>query len=155
MSTHTPPAASAIPRKWAWLLRPLPLWVALAAAAGGIALGTTADRDSANAAHTPAPTVTVTGPTQTVTITAAPEKTPAQQIVDGTWIVGQDIAPGDYRTAIRIGDEPGICYWEIATGPKSTDIYAADMIANDYARVSLTWGDHFESKNCGLWVPDK
>ena len=69
---------------------------------------------------------------------------------DGTYVVGDDIKPGTYRTG-RIYDS---CYWSRTSDHGK--ILANDFITNapKGARVTIRKSDGgFESSGCGAWVP--
>lgn len=102
----------------------------------------------------PGPTVTqaveVPGEETTVTVKAAPPK-PEVAFGPGAWLVGEDIAPGKYKTAEEVGEG---CYWEITTGPNGDDIVANQFVAESggIQRVTLKKGQQFDSNDCGDWV---
>jgi hypothetical protein len=70
---------------------------------------------------------------------------------DGDWVVGQDIAPGQY-SADATG---GTCYWERASG--FTHEFG-ELITNDLPSgrpiVEIQPSDvRFTSRDCGTWTP--
>ncbi len=106
----------------------------------------------------PAPRVTVTAkakPAPTVTVTAKAEAPPENEgggsttfEGDGTFVVGEDIQPGTYRT--KGGD---LCYWARLKN-LSGDFGA--IIANNAGDgpqvVTISSSDKgFETNNCGTW----
>lgn len=94
--------------------------------------------------------VEVPGPEKTVTVKAEPPK-PETAFGPGAWLVGEDIAPGKYKTAEQVGEG---CYWEITTGPNGDDIVANQFVAESggIQRVTLKKGQQFDSNDCGDWV---
>jgi hypothetical protein len=71
---------------------------------------------------------------------------------DGSWIVGDDINPGTYRTRIAVEG----CYWERLSGFSGN---LSDVIANDFtsAPAVITIGASdagFTSSGCGDWTTD-
>jgi hypothetical protein len=102
---------------------------------------------------TPSPAVTPT-PTPKPSPTAKPTPTPIPyaSFSDGTFVVGNDIQPGTYRTREA---SPG-CYYARLKGFGGT---VDDIIANDNtdypAIVTISPTDKgFESNNCGTWTKD-
>lgn len=98
---------------------------------------------------------TVPGPTVTVTVTpsAAVPKTSSRPatIREGTWMVGEDVKPGRYRSMNEISPEAS-CYWEIT---KSGDIIDNDLPTGGRATVTLVKGQQFKTERCGEWVKTK
>jgi hypothetical protein len=65
---------------------------------------------------------------------------------DGVFLVGDEIAPGEYRT------DSGDCYWARLSG---TSGEFEDIIANGNGAgiVTIAESDHaFESRSCGEWT---
>jgi hypothetical protein len=80
--------------------------------------------------------------------------TAAPTFGDGTWVVGQDIEPGTYRSDVPAGD---FCYWERLSG-FGGDILE-DVITNDAVEgpqqviVEIAPTDAgFTSDDCGTWT---
>jgi hypothetical protein len=78
---------------------------------------------------------------------------PKTSMVDGTFVVGKDIAAGSYRVAVPSGAN-GVhdCYWE-RTGPQGA------TIDNDFITfapqgpvVTVYQGEGFVSRGCGSWT---
>ncbi|MHC5558282.1 zinc ribbon domain-containing protein [Kocuria sp. U4B] len=78
------------------------------------------------------------------------EKTKAENtILEGTWTVGTDIAPGTYRTTDTVGSR---CYWAILTsGTNGDDIISNDIPGGGRPTVTIAEGQDFETSNCGTW----
>jgi hypothetical protein len=80
----------------------------------------------------------------------APPPAAAETISDGTYIVGTDIQPGEYRS--RTADD--LCYWARL---KSTDGGLGSIIANNLSNggqqiVTIKRTDKaFETRDCGTW----
>jgi hypothetical protein len=103
---------------------------------------------------TPAPAIV---PTATPTPIPAPTKTPkptphAREFGNGTWIVGQDIQPGTYRTR----EASGNCYWERLSGLSGNfgDIIANDGISYPTVVTIAPTDKAFESSGCATWTSD-
>lgn len=165
-ATHTPKAPGG-----------LPVWVPwVAGGVGGIILGVIlaamfsgGGSDSSTTSAAPAPTVTVTatktatqaaepGPTVTVTKAApAPQQTAATQaapasgtIGDGSWTVGADMPPGQWKTTKPVTSG---CYWEISrAGSNGTDLLSNDNVSGGIPRVKVQVGQEFKSEGCGDWT---
>jgi hypothetical protein len=133
---------------------------------GGVAVGSATSTTTASG---PAETVTARATvtvraTESVTtapeaVAAAPEAEapkptatePAQAgtIATGTWTVGEDIAPGTYKTAEAVSSS---CYWGIVrSGTNGADIIENDNVKGGYPRVTLKVGQDFDN-GCGTWV---
>jgi hypothetical protein len=87
--------------------------------------------------------------------TAAPATTkaagPATQIEDGTWLVGEDVAPGTYRLAAPVSS--GMCYWGIyKAGTNQADIVDNGVETGGRPTVTLKAGQEFKSSGCGTWM---
>lgn len=95
-------------------------------------------------------TVTVTPPAPTSTQPPAPTG-PTTSFGDGTWMVGQDIAPGTYKTSTS-----GSCYWERLKGLSGQfeDIIANGLGSGGQVIVTIAESDKaFRSQDCGTWGP--
>lgn len=136
-----------------------------------VGAGAMSGNQSESAAPGPAPTVTVTAPAEageaapaeevTVTVTAEPpaieqavieepaQEGPATSFGDGTYEVGTEIAPGQYRS--EGGD---LCYWARlkSFSGELDDIIANDLGGSGTLRVTIRESDvGFETARCGTW----
>jgi len=91
----------------------------------------------------PQPTVTITE-----TVKAEPPK-PKAVIEEGTWLVGEDIPAGNFKTTETVEDG---CYWEISKGSSIDDIIDNANPQGGYPRVSLKKGQIFTTEGCGSWA---
>ena len=143
--TYTPPPAAPPPPYRPQPGAPKRAWwkagwfIALAAAILGIGIGaasgtaktktvagpTTTATTTATATATATPTVIKTIATHVVTATVTYTPPPVNQFTDGTYQVGRDIPPGQYRSPGQAG---GGCYWERLS---SLGGGVGDIIAND------------------------
>lgn len=105
----------------------------------------------------PAPTTTSTAVAEaTATPEPTEEPTPEPTFAsfdDGTWEVGEEIAPGTYR----IREPAGFCYWARLKGFDGTlsQIIANENVVGGYAIVTIGKNDvGFESNGCGTWTKD-
>jgi hypothetical protein len=107
---------------------------------------------------TPPPTTGVPATTGPPATTAPPPATPpaaaGPTIRDGTWLVGTDIQPGQYRA--RVPADSSLCYWARLRGTSGT---ANDSISNGAhqpnteAFVTIARTDKaFQSEGCGSWT---
>lgn len=98
-------------------------------------------------------TVPADAPTKTVVVTEQPAA-PETAFGPGSWLVGEDIAAGQYKTAEQVGEG---CYWEITAGPNGQDIVANEFVGQSggIERVTLRKGQQFSSNDCGDWVKAK
>lgn len=140
---------------------------------GGLLLGIVMGNSGSSApaetvsATAPAATVTATEPgssaTSTVTVTAQASAPAAKTVTagapaarvpgDGTFLVGDDIQPGTYRSS----DNAEGCYWARL---KDTTGGSGSINANEYGRgsavVTITAKDAaFETSGCSEWVKIK
>ncbi|MBJ8344354.1 hypothetical protein [Antrihabitans sp. YC2-6] len=87
-------------------------------------------------------------------IGAAPASAvPASSMSDGLYIVGVDIAPGNYSTSGP--DEDFGCYWERLSGTSGEfdDIISNDYIVAGRSQVTIKPTDYaFDSHGCGTWT---
>ncbi|MET4061750.1 hypothetical protein ABIB35_003327 [Arthrobacter sp. UYP6] len=82
-------------------------------------------------------------------VTGAEKTKAANTVGDGTWVVGTDIAPGNYRTAQPVGSS---CYWGIhRSGSNGSDIVDNDLPGGGHPVVTLAEGQDFKSSRCGTW----
>lgn len=86
--------------------------------------------------------------TTATTSTTVPESEAA--FGDGTWLVGDDIAPGVYQTQ----SEVSFCYWERLSGlGGSFDEIIANANVSGQGIVEIKSGDEaFSARGCGDWV---
>ena len=83
-----------------------------------------------------------------------PRVTPGQSFGDGTWVVGDEIAPGSYRSLL--GTE---CYWQRLSkfgGSGGRDIGIIGRTAKQGERQTVTVAPSdlgFHSWGCGRWTP--
>lgn len=75
----------------------------------------------------------------------------ANSIAEGTWTVGKDIVPGDYRTTKAVMDG---CSWKITrTGSNGSDYIDYDFfVKGGFPMVTLVEGQTFETEDCGSWA---
>lgn len=84
------------------------------------------------------------------TVTGAEKTQAANTVGDGTWVVGVDIEPGNYKAK---GDVGSRCYWGIyASGTNGDDIIANDLPGGGLPSVTLAAGQDFKSARCGSWA---
>lgn len=84
-----------------------------------------------------------------VAVTGAEKTKAANTVGDGTWAVGTDIAPGNYRTAEPVGSS---CYWGVyRSGSNGADILENDIPGGGHPVVTLSEGQDFKSARCGKW----
>jgi hypothetical protein len=83
------------------------------------------------------------------TATTAPPPGPKTSFGDGVWIVGSDVAPGQYRATGPFPD--GLCYWALLSDPTGADIIENNIVETGQALTALTSGQYFESSGCGQW----
>ena len=75
----------------------------------------------------------------------------SNSITEGTWTVGKDIVPGDYRTTKAVMDG---CSWKITrTGSNGSDYIDYDyFVKGGFPMVTLVEGQTFETEACGSWA---
>lgn len=82
-------------------------------------------------------------------VTGAEKTKAANTVGDGTWVVGQDIAPGTYRASQPVGSS---CYWGVyRSGSNGADILDNDIPGGGHPVVTLAEGQDFKSARCGTW----
>ena len=82
-------------------------------------------------------------------VAAVEKQKAAETIIDGTWTVGANIAPGTYVTAAEVGSS---CYWGIyRSGSNGEDIIQNDIPGGGRPSVTLAEGQDFKSSRCGKW----
>ncbi|GAA3009977.1 hypothetical protein [Streptosporangium longisporum] len=89
-------------------------------------------------------------PSQPTSETTTPAvQQPLETIEDGTWVVGEDIAAGNYKVTAPVSSS---CYWEITkSGTNGDDIVENDLPGGGLPRVTLSEGQDFQSLRCGTW----
>lgn len=103
----------------------------------------------------PAPYTTASNqapaPTAATTTTTAPAPAgPKTTIEEGDWVVGTDVAAGQYRTTVAV---EGMCYWGIyKAGTNKGDIVQNDIVTGGRPSVTLKAGQEFSSTGCGSWT---
>ncbi|MFI9075208.1 hypothetical protein ACIGW8_01660 [Streptomyces sioyaensis] len=110
----------------------------------------------------PAPTVAVTFTAKPVQASVGkPEKAtgkaaaavPGTTVGRGSYLVGEDIAAGTYRTGGPAASDIPLCYWARAKGSSGE---MGGIIANGIpqgpARVTVTQGETFETDGCQRWT---
>jgi len=79
---------------------------------------------------------------------ASEEARAARTFGIGTWTVGVDIEPGNYRLAHEVSET---CYWGIyRSGTNKDDIVQNDIVTGGRPSVTLREGQDFDS-GCGTW----
>ncbi|WP_432124047.1 hypothetical protein [Streptomyces sp. C10-9-1] len=100
--------------------------------------------DDIDATDSPADEPTDPDPTPTGPLTA---------FTYGTYLVGEDIAPGTYKTA---GDTDGLCYWARSRDDSGElNSIIANHAAPGPARVTVHTGETFETTGCLEWTKTK
>lgn len=83
------------------------------------------------------PTTTPTGPVDT--------------FGEGTYVVGDEIEPGTYRTSGPAGSAP--CYWARLSNTSGEDDIVANDLTDGPTTVTIKSSDEaFESHRCGQWT---
>ena len=158
-------------RRWPWIVAiPVAFFVGVGIGAVPTEPTTTTAADvepaaaptvTVTAEPAPAETVTVPGPTKTVTVAPkapAPPKAPVEPKAAtfggaGTYVVGDDIAPGTYKSRPDSGGI-GMCVWqrlENTSGEISAVI--ASNISQGPVTVTIKSSDGaFETSGCSDWV---
>lgn len=77
-------------------------------------------------------------------VSIAPSKPSKPSIDSGTWMVGEDVEPGDYKVVGVAGDT---CYWEISRDGTIAENY----FGGGKPQVSLKNGDQFTTSGCPLF----
>jgi hypothetical protein len=82
-------------------------------------------------------------------VSGAEKKKADNTVTEGIWIVGDDIAPGTYRTTDTVGSR---CYWALlTTGTNGDDIVSNGIPGGGRPSVTVAEGQDFETSNCGTW----
>jgi hypothetical protein len=84
-------------------------------------------------------------------LTEAEEATAGSTFGDGVFVVGEDIEPGEYRSAGPDESNPVGCYYAWKTGTGSDADIIDNNIVEGQTRVTLNDGDVFESTSCEQW----
>ena len=92
---------------------------------------------------------TTTDTTSTATPAEKTSATGTPTFSDGTWLVGEDIPAGRYRTVDTVDGE---CYWSISN---DGDIQDNDFPGGGRPTVTLKKGQEFKSSRCGTWKRSK
>ncbi|MEW1754683.1 hypothetical protein [Streptomyces angustmyceticus] len=138
----------------------------------GTAVGSGGDGAEKTVAK-PAPTVTVTVTAKAAAVKPKSAAKPAEKarsaakpakeadaptgpditVGEGSYLVGEDIAAGMYKTAGPDASDSPLCYWERA---KDSSGEMDSIIANDTpqgpARVTVNKGETFKTNGCKEWV---
>lgn len=119
------------------------------AAADDVAAATGTTETVASTAEATETAAATPAQTEVATPTEAPEP---EGYDDGTWLVGEDIAPGRYRTT----DASRTCYWARLSGLTGSldDVLANDIGSGPSQVIDILDSDRaFDSNGCGTWVP--
>jgi len=123
-----------------------------AAALALIALGSIGSSDKASSSSST--TVTVTRTVDVAPTTAKPPRIGPMTTIDddGTYLVGKDIAPGQYRSAGG-SDGRSDCYWQRLSGlgGRNDDIIASELAEGQQIVEILPADVAFQSKHCQPW----
>ncbi|MFC9229449.1 hypothetical protein ACFTZI_10860 [Streptomyces decoyicus] len=128
----------------------------------GAAVGSGNDGGKKTAAK-PGPTVTVTVTAKTAKARAEKPKSDAKPVAapaapdaavgQGSYLVGEDIAAGTYKTGGPAASDVPLCYWARA---KDSSGEMGSIIANGTpqgpARVTVNKGETFETNGCKEWT---
>lgn len=84
---------------------------------------------------------------------AVPTKAAAvsSKIKDGTWRVGRDVKPGDYRTAGAGKSVFQFCHWSVKKGGHTVDFGAVNGEVEP-GLVTIEKGQIFETSGCRDWI---
>lgn len=114
-----------------------------------------------NIAAGPKPAVAVSAPAEeaspsTAVSTATPQRSgtgPQTSFGDGTWLVGTDILPGEYKARVP-ADSVGCNWARLASTDGSADGILASGVSEPGAQAVITieQGDNaFHTQDCGTW----
>lgn len=84
-------------------------------------------------------------------VTEAEEAAAASTFGNGVFVVGEDVEPGEYRSAGPSGANPVGCYYAWKSGTGSDADIIDNNIVEGQTRVTLNDGDVFESTSCEQW----
>jgi len=123
-----------------------------AAALALIALGSIGNSDKTSSSSST--TVTVTRTVDVTPTTTQPPRTGPMTTIDddGTYLIGNDIVPGQYRSAGGSGGRSD-CYWErlSGVGGGTDDIIASELAEGQQIVEILPTDVAFQSKHCQPW----
>ena len=77
------------------------------------------------------------------------------KVKPGVWLVGEDVAPGNYQSESLDSAGPlRACRWTVSSSLQTnyTDVVVRDSMLTGIATVTLEAGQQIESKNCGTWT---
>jgi hypothetical protein len=78
----------------------------------------------------------------------APEPSgPLTSFDDGTYLVGEDIVAGNYKTAGPDAGGIGVCYWDTKKG----DDFTGQDVKKGPTRATLRKGETFSTSGCQEW----
>jgi hypothetical protein len=117
--------------------------VPLTACAGGTPAGT---RPSTSTVTSTA-SVTVTDPALPPVTVTLPPPPPAVTFGPGLYLVGADVAPGEYRSDGPDGTGSGRCYWARLTDSTGREI-VANALTDGPTRVTAVAGEYLEVGGC-------
>lgn len=84
----------------------------------------------------------------------SPVATKPGTIGNGTWVVGEDVKPGTYRSPGATDSSFPFCSWQVKTGKAYGDMGTSGEVA-DPQLVTLQKGQQFETSGCGTWTAKK
>ncbi|MGW7634573.1 hypothetical protein [Streptomyces decoyicus] len=131
----------------------------------GAAVGS-GDDDGKKTAAKPGPTVTVTVTAKTAKARAENAKSGAKPVEraeaptapdatvgQGSYLVGEDIVAGTYRTGGPAASDVPLCYWARAKDSSGeVDSIIANGTPQGPARVTVNKGETFETNGCKEWT---
>lgn len=71
---------------------------------------------------------------------------------EGVYVVGEDVAAGEYRTEGPSGSNPVGCYYAFLGGTDAAADIIDNNILNGPGRATLSDGDVFETTSCEAWT---
>ena len=82
-------------------------------------------------------------------VTNVEQQLAANQITEGMWVVGVDVAPGRYR-AVNV---PADCHWAILkSDTNGREIIENDLPGGGNPQVRIAEGQDFSTIRCGTWT---
>jgi hypothetical protein len=132
-------------------------WVAGALAVGitfGIPLGLAGATPAGDPTPGSAGTAAAAADPSPAPVSSSRAPSDSGTVQDGTWLVGEDIPPGRYRTVDVVPTDPP-CYWERSDPSKAgalDGILANDLVSGGRPTVTLHEGEQFTSARCGAWT---